>query len=327
MRLAIATGDYPRILFWSGGLVVAFSIITYFTESELVPLTHAVDAVAASLLVGGGVLLTWGGLALNRQPWLFAFVGTLFVLCLLYNVQIQQTPVLLTYAVVALGALGPCTLSWRPYLVCVPTILLGVVAVTVGRAEGDWIDWTTVALLSACVGCVLLSARLRGIDTLADTNALARRLATSDQLTGLLNRHGLMERLPALSFAAERLGQSIFVVFVDVQGLKRANDTVGHEFGDKIIQAAARAVSTSVRTEDLVARWGGDELIVVGIGRIPEAHVFDRRLQAQTEWSGAEKSTWSGNLSVGFAEGLLSLESIDDIISRADDDMYRRRGR
>jgi len=325
LRLAVATRDYPRILFWSGGIVAAFSLLTWFTESERVPLTHVVDAIAAVLLVGSGVLMSWGGLAERRQPWLFAGVGTLFVLSLLYNVSIQQTPVLLTYAAVVLCALGPCTLAWRPYLAAAIVILTSVVAVTVAWREGQWVDWATVALLSACVGCVLLAARLRGIQALADTNAFARQLATTDQLTALLNRHGFMERIPALTSYADSLNRPIFVVFVDIRGLKRANDQFGHDFGDKVIQAAARAVTKSVREDDLVARWGGDEIIVVGIGRLPEAEAFDDRLQGQNEWTGEDKKLWSGDLSVGFAEGLLSHESIDDIIGRADDDMYRRR--
>lgn len=325
LRFAVATRDYPRILFWSGGLVAAFSILTWFTGSERVPQTHVVDAIAAAVLVGAGVLLSWGGIEAPRQPWLFAGVGAIFVLSLLYNVTIQQTPVRLTYAAVVLCALGPCTLAWRPYLTAAVAILVTVAAVTISWSGGHWVDWTTVALLAACVGCVLLAARLRGIRALADTNAFARQLATTDQLTSLLNRHGFMERVPALAASADRLGRPIFVVFVDIQGLKRANDRFGHEFGDKVIQAASRAVTKSVRADDLVARWGGDELIVVGVGRIPEAEAFNDRLQSQNEWTGDDKAKWSGDLSVGFAEGLLSLDSIDDIIARADEDMYRRR--
>ncbi len=325
LRLVVATRDYPRILFWSGGLVAAFSVLTWFTETDRVPLTHVVDAIAAAMLIGAGVLLTWGGVAMERQPWVFAGIGALFVMSLLYNVSLQQTPVLMTYAAIVLCALGPCTLAWRPYLVAAGACVAAVIGVTSVWEEGHWVDWSTVILLAACVGCVLLAARLRGINALADTNAFAKQLATTDQLTSLLNRHGFAERLPHLTAGAERLGRPIFVVFVDIQGLKTANDRFGHEFGDKVIQAAARAVAKSVRGDDLVARWGGDEVIVVGMGRIPEAQAFNDRLQSQTEWTGEDKQKWSGDLSVGFAEGLLSMESIDDIISRADEDMYRRR--
>ena len=104
-----------------------------------------------------------------------------------------------------------------------------------------------VAFVATSTSSLLLNARLRGIYALADTNTLARQLATTDQLTGLLNRHGLMERSPGLASAADRLG------------------------------------------------------------------------------TGDDKKRWSGALSVGFAEGTLTIESMDDIIGRADDDMYRRR--
>ena len=54
--------------------------------------------------------------------------------------------------------------------------------------------------------------------------------------------------------------------FVDVRGLKRANDDNGHAFGDAIIRATADALRESVRANDLIARWGGDEFIVIGEG-------------------------------------------------------------
>jgi len=70
---------------------------------------------------------------------------------------------------------------------------------------------------------------------------------------------------------------------------------------------------------------GGDELIVIGIGGVPDAEAFHQRLQSQNEWTGEDRDKWAGELSVGFADGPASQETVDDIISRADEDMYRRR--
>ena len=325
LRLAVATRDYPLTLFSAGGLVILFTVLTYVTEAKHIPMTHVVDGVAAVMLICAGVLFTWGGVSVERQPWIFAAVGAVFALCLLYKVTLEETPLLLAYLVIVLCAFGPCTLAWWPFLSASALILVAVVPVTAMWPAARWIDWTLVCVAATAVSCVLLNARMRGINALADTNAFARQLATTDQLTGLLNRHGFMERVPALSSSADRLDSAVFAVFVDIRGLKQANDRFGHEFGDTVIQAAARTVTTSVRAGDLVARWGGDEVIVVGVGRIPEAEAFDTRLQAEKGWSGANAEGWSGSLSVGFAEGLLSLESIDSIINRADEDMYRRR--
>ncbi|MDI1290397.1 MAG: diguanylate cyclase, partial [bacterium] len=243
LRLLIATRDYPRILFWAGGLVLVFSVLTYFTESELVIATHLVDVGMALTLVAGGTVIAWGPLASTAKTWVFAVVGAIFILALLVNVTLQETPVLLTYAIVVLCALGPSTLSWHPYLVTAPVVIVAVAVVTMSWEGQSWIDWTTVALLSAAVGLLLLGARLRGINALADANAVAKELATTDELTRLLNRHGLLEHIPRLTSTADRVDQPVFVVFVDVRGLKTANDRFGHEFGDEVLQQAARAMT------------------------------------------------------------------------------------
>lgn len=325
LRMSVASRDYPLILFFSGGLVLLFTVLTYFTESQPSGVTHGLDAVIAVFLVASGVLFRFGGVRIDYQPWIFAFVGTVFALSLLYKVTVLQTPLYLTYVAIVMCAFGPCTLAWRPFLVASGIVAVCSVPVTVTSMGGRWADWTLVIVAASLVSCVLLGARLRGINALADSTAFARRLASTDQLTGLLNRHGLMEQVTELLANATRLDRAIFVVFVDIRGLKLANDRLGHEFGDRVIQAASRAVTKSVRAGDLVARWGGDEVVVIGTGRIPEAEAFNDRLQAQHEWTGPDADLWSGELSVGFAEGLPSLDLVDELISRADEDMYRRR--
>jgi diguanylate cyclase (GGDEF)-like protein len=192
-------------------------------------------------------------------------------------------------------------------------------------AGHNWLDWTFAAIGSVLIGALLLRARLRSIDALADATALVQRLATTDELTGALNRHGLAFQLDALAANARRLGQLIFVAFVDIDGLKRANDEYGHDFGDDVIVSVAQAVMGSVRQGDLVARWGGDELLVVGLGAAPEESAFSGRLHANIVASGIDLLRWPGAVSIGMAYGSPASMEIDDLITAADADMYQRR--
>jgi diguanylate cyclase (GGDEF)-like protein len=84
-----------------------------------------------------------------------------------------------------------------------------------------------------------------------------------DELTGLLNRRGLARRLPALRELAERTCTSLLLSVVDVDGLKRVNDTAGHPEGDRLLREIGRALDALGGQDGLVARIGGDEFAVV----------------------------------------------------------------
>lgn len=90
----------------------------------------------------------------------------------------------------------------------------------------------------------------------------AQEAARRDHLTGILNRRGLTERFEEL--AGPRRGAfPLTVILIDLDHFKALNDTHGHEQGDKVLTAVAQVIAGGVRTGDLVARWGGEEFIVV----------------------------------------------------------------
>lgn len=88
-------------------------------------------------------------------------------------------------------------------------------------------------------------------------------LAHHDQLTGLPNRLFLAAHLPKAIEAARRVGGSLAVLFLDLDGFKHINDSRGHDIGDRLLQEVASRIRSTVREEDVVVRMGGDEFIVV----------------------------------------------------------------
>ncbi len=90
-------------------------------------------------------------------------------------------------------------------------------------------------------------------------------LATTDALTGLINRRGLLERTPLLFAEAVRADRWIAVLMADVDHFKRVNDELGHLAGDGVLRAISRIVETSMRSTDVVARFGGEELCLVTV--------------------------------------------------------------
>jgi diguanylate cyclase (GGDEF)-like protein/PAS domain S-box-containing protein len=104
--------------------------------------------------------------------------------------------------------------------------------------------------------CIDISARKEASERLALS-------ARTDMLTGLANRTLLNERLAAGCSAAKRRHSQLAVLFLDLNGFKRINDTLGHAGGDLLLQSVAARLRAATRTEDLVARAGGDEFVIV----------------------------------------------------------------
>jgi len=128
----------------------------------------------------------------------------------------------------------------------------------------------------AISAAVVVQLRERLTAALRATEELSR----VDPLTGLANRRGLDEQLPGVWGAALRHGETIVVLLLDVDHFKRINDEHGHAVGDLVLADLAVAVRARVRAQDVVARLGGEELVVLATDTLGVAGDIGERLRS-----------------------------------------------
>jgi len=152
--------------------------------------------------------------------------------------------------------------------------------------------------------------------------------AVHDALTGLPNRQLLMDRLGvALARARREPSIGVMVVFIDLDDFKVVNDSFGHPVGDELLTEVARRLSATVRPADTVARYGGDEFVVVAVGDVggPEEATglgqrLARELKAGFDVSGQHLACTA---SLGVAVCTDPHVRPEDLIREADTAMYR----
>jgi diguanylate cyclase (GGDEF)-like protein len=211
--------------------------------------------------------------------------------------------------------------------IAVPLIASGELVGTLAMYSATSREFTSdtqrlVRLYAAQAAIAIANARL-----LAETHRLAR----DDDLTNVMNRRSLMERLDGEIAGAARHGDIFAVVLCDVDGLKSVNDTAGHLAGNEVLIKVAHLLRESIRAEDVVARFGGDEFVLLlpRTGLLPAQALVGRiesRLRSETyHWAGRDHPLPS--VSFGIAWFPEDGRTDDALLGVADERMYEDKAR
>jgi diguanylate cyclase (GGDEF)-like protein/PAS domain S-box-containing protein len=149
--------------------------------------------------------------------------------------------------------------------------------------------------------------------------------ASHDHLTGIPNRALLRELLEQAAARTRRHHRSMTVMFVDLDRFKAVNDEMGHAAGDQVLIQSARRIANALRTGDVVARYGGDEFVVVceDAGAYAGASVIADRIRHEL---GSPFDLDNGRARIGASIGIVISDGTDDIdrlLKRADEGLYR----
>ena len=177
-------------------------------------------------------------------------------------------------------------------------------------------------LNAGALGVFILRRRVQRLLTATQT------LSRLDPLTGLYNRRFLVEQAPRLWRQARRDGARVAAMMLDLDHFKRLNDAHGHAAGDAVLRAVSASLAATVRPADVLARTGGEEIVVLGLVSDPDeaAHLAER---LRTAVAGSRSTAGhSVTASIGIAltrpvDGEDAADGLWRLVDRADAAMYQ----
>lgn len=227
-------------------------------------------------------------------------------------------------------------------LLLLVTLFKAIKSASQGNADARGVLWGLAVLLICLVSDIVHELGLANVPNflpvlgfivffLMATHAINSHLAKeessarTDPLTGMLNRRGFLELSRLVVSIAERSARSFSIIMIDLDHFKRVNDKFGHAMGDRVLQEIASILLRGVRDQDILARWGGEEVIIL----LPDtgvngANALGEKIRTSVE----ELETWHDEtricvtLSLGISQYHRG-EPLTDTIQRADNALYR----
>ena len=158
---------------------------------------------------------------------------------------------------------------------------------------------------------------------LADKNEQLDELAHKDTLTKLLNRRSMDQMIALRMNELKTTGRRFTMILGDIDDFKKVNDTYGHDAGDLVLAAVAKTISDTVRSNDSVCRWGGEEILILVDDPLDAASLAAERIRKNVEalkvpFEGKEISV---TMTFGISESIPGFK-IEHLIQQADDKLY-----
>ncbi len=152
-------------------------------------------------------------------------------------------------------------------------------------------------------------------------NQALERLANTDALTGIYNRHRAQRLLEQEYRRAQRYGRPLSLIMLDIDDFKKVNDSLGHQQGDKALKALARAIQPLVRDTDYFARWGGEEFLII----CPETDLEGARELAERLRGRVASRALLPSRTLTISVGVTTYrqeDTLDELLSRVDRALY-----
>lgn len=212
-------------------------------------------------------------------------------------------------------------------LVLASVLLSVLITAGVNLLIDGYVGRTGLLIATVVAGTVSLlfgGVQLRLLHRLGQARDELHRLSITDELTGAYNRRHFLVQATYAFAQAKAHGEPFALVLFDADDFKKINDTYGHLAGDRVLRQVAEVARVGLRSNDLLARWGGEEFIVLLPGaRLEEALGAARRVQEGIAHASLGAEELRVTVSIGVAMFQPTLPGLDDLLSQADDALYR----
>ena len=267
-------------------LAVAICVSAFALRIVTRPTIRRLDILVGGLLMGGGIssMHYMGMQALKMNPGIdydpaivalsivIAVVASIAALWLAFTLRSEYgwraqvkkggAAVIMGLAVITMHYVGMAAARFGLDSICMARggVNADWLAVLVGMAAFSLL---TITLLLSVVDSRLATRTASLVDSLSQANNQLHHLALHDTLTRLPNRSLLEDRITHAITSSARSGKRFALMFLDLDRFKTINDSLGHHYGDKLLQGVAERLTACLRAEDTVARLGGDEFVVL----------------------------------------------------------------
>lgn len=315
MRDELTRREIPQAFASFGGLLLIISLVELFFFDPTAPVQHLFEVVAAIAMLIVAQILGRRPFRASTLTWCWMIAALINFGILLTGVALESDVPTIAITMILLTAFGSISLRWPPVLI---TTVITIAAIAIVMFVIDAALETRIvflAIIAGATGMLLQSIRISSLRRQSDDKELYSLLATTDPLTGLLSRTGLLGLLPGAAANARRTGQQMCVILIDIIDLSRANTNYGLAYGDELLRVVTAAVLSTVREGDLASRWADDDFVVVGPGDQPDAESIRARIDAKIAASGVTLGKTPVAVRIGVAAGdpgLVTFESLVD---------------
>ena len=305
--------DIARGFAWTGSIMVLWSALLTFLPGR--NLVDYAGIAAGMVLLALAQIVARTKISARSASWIWSVSLSALAIGTLYAASqghIERIGYVLVLAVV----LGAVALTWPSFIVA-SVMLAGSFAVFTFEFtsvfDPRWIAPFSAALVA---GALLMVIRRRSLRILGEVDRLENQLGSTDVLTGVLTRQGVLTLTPQVRRGAQRDNQPMFLMIVDIDELDRANRDYGSGYGDDLLRATADAIKSSARDADLLGRWSGDEFVLIGVGAEQSIEALSARIIRNVEASPVAVGKYPLRVSIGTAVGLPQ-DSLDSFIDTA----------